>query len=234
MRLPLLSLIMLFSVMVSCSEEPGQTNASASNETVSTEPVKQGSKWKFNPEITFELRSIENSIINFNDLQKKAINEEPYHAFADILDQALGAAVARYQAEVHLRLPEFCLFPGNTQVAGHGKFTTSPQSKAVDRCHNGFGKTFDQEKNILSALRKCRALRRIQSAEFGNVRTGHEGFFACAGEHHAFQSGDVPAFVAKESAQFKHGLGVQGVQRLFPADGDDGDAVRNLDLQILV
>ncbi len=87
MRLPLLSLIMLFSVMVSCSEEPGQTNASASNETVSTEPVKQGSKWKFNPEITFELRSIENSIINFNDLQKKAINEEPYHAFADILDQ---------------------------------------------------------------------------------------------------------------------------------------------------
>ncbi|MBX7204299.1 MAG: hypothetical protein K1X81_02635 [Bacteroidia bacterium] len=86
-RLPLLSLITLLFITVSCSEESGPTNASASNETVSEEPVKQGNKWRFNPEITFELRSVENSIINFNDLQKKAINEEPYHAFADILDQ---------------------------------------------------------------------------------------------------------------------------------------------------
>jgi len=86
-RLPLLILITLLLVTVSCTEEPGHTNSSASNETVSEEPVKHGNKWRFNPEITFELRSVENSIINFNDLQKKAISEEPYHAFADILDQ---------------------------------------------------------------------------------------------------------------------------------------------------
>jgi transcriptional antiterminator len=87
MRLTLLSLSTLCLSMLACNRQPDQTNLSVSNEAAIATPVKQGNKWRFNQEITFELRSLENSITNFYDLQKKAINDEPYHAFADILDQ---------------------------------------------------------------------------------------------------------------------------------------------------
>ena len=35
-------------------------------------------------------------------------------------------------------------------------------------------------------------------------------------------------------AQFGEGLAVQGVQRFFAVDGDDGDAVGNFDLEVFV
>src|SRR5438270_9481127 len=71
-------------------------------------------------------------------------------SFSNEMYQALRSSVTRNQSEVYFRLAKSCIFTGNTEVTGHGEFTSTTQCETIYCSYNGFGTLFNSEKYFLS------------------------------------------------------------------------------------
>ncbi len=99
--------------------------------------------------------------------------------------QALGAAEARDQAEVDLRLADLRGIGGHAQVAAHGQFQPAAQRETVDHADHRLGHLLDPAHQLLPAEGEIAPLDRGQAVHLGDVRPGHEGLRTGAGQDHA-------------------------------------------------
>ena len=95
---------------------------------------------------------------------------------ADRARQALGAAGARQQAELHFGQPEPRLLGGDAVVACQSDFETAAERGAVNGGNDRFRRVLHRDQHFGQAGR----LRRL--AEFGDVGASNEGA-AAAGQH---------------------------------------------------
>ena len=80
-------------------------------------------------------------------------------ALANELGQPLRAAVAGYQAQVHLGLAEAGVVRGHAHVAGHGQLAAAAQRKAVHGRYHGLGAILNSAEGFLTILRSADRLR---------------------------------------------------------------------------
>src|SRR5580658_6923384 len=105
------------------------------------------------------------------------------HTFAGQSRQTLRTAVARYQSEVDLRLPELRVLARDAYVAGHGKLAAAPERESIDRHHDRFPETLDLTRDALpSAGLLGPGAGRAQCVELGDVSSRGEGLLSGAGD----------------------------------------------------
>ena len=142
-------------------------------------------------------------------------------AGADQARQALGAAVARDKAELDLGLAEAGGGGGEAQGAGHGKFASAAEGKAVDAGDDGLSEGLNAAEDAVGTPGELLAIRGLD--EFANVGAGGEGFAASAAqEDHA--DGVVEGESGEEFVELTHHDGVEGVKDRGAVEGNGGDA----------
>ena len=135
--------------------------------------------------------------------------------------QALRAAGAGNEAELHFRLANLRIGRGHAVVAGHGQFQSAAESGAMNGHHDWLGAVFDlQQQREQSGAGLC--LARGHLAEFFDVGAGDESAPAAdddGGDHSRILLDLIDGF----GNSFGH-AGAHGVHRRI-VDGDDGDTV---------
>jgi hypothetical protein len=151
----------------------------------------------------------------------------------DPAGQPLGAAEARHQPELHLRLAEPGLLAGVDQVAGHGQLAPAAEGEAV---HGGDGderQRLQGRQRPVAQRREGPRLVRRHLRHGRDVGAGHEGLLAAAGQDQGPCLGRARRHPGQRLAELAQRAGVQGVQLLGPVDGHGGHAVGHLQPQVL-
>ena len=135
--------------------------------------------------------------------------------------QALGAAGARQQAELHLGQAELGFLHGHAEMTGQRDLEAAAERGAVDRGDDRLGRVLDLGEHVVEAGR----LRRL--AEFGDVGAGDEGA-AGAGQDDALDRGIGDRGLDAFQNTAAH-CGTQRIDRRT-VDRDDPDFVMTLKL----
>ena len=139
--------------------------------------------------------------------------------------QALRAAGARQQAELHLGQAQPRFLDRDAEMTGERDLEAAAERRAVDRGHDRLRRVLHQGQHLDQAGR----LRRL--AEFGDVGAGDEGA-AAAGQHDTLDLGigDRGLHAFQNAAADRGAQCVDG----GTVDGDDADAVVTFELDHFV
>ena len=80
-------------------------------------------------------------------------------ALTNQLYQPLRAAITGDQSKVHFRLAKPGLLTGNSEMTGHGQFTSASQRKTIHRCYHRLAAVFKLKKYILPFFGKRSSFR---------------------------------------------------------------------------
>src|SRR5205823_9641647 len=86
----------------------------------------------------------------------------------------LRAAIARDEAELHLRLTELRCLGGDADVARHGELAPAAQGEAVYRRNRWFGRRLESTKDLLTTTGQPPSLERAETGQLGDVGAGDE------------------------------------------------------------
>ena len=135
--------------------------------------------------------------------------------------QALGAAGAGTEPELHLREPESGGLDGDPEVAGKRGLEAPAERGAVDRGHHRLRRVVER----VDHLEETRGLQRL--VELGDIRPGDEGP-ACAGEDDGGHRRVLAHLLHGVADALAH-VPAEGVDGGI-VDGDDGNAVAHFKL----
>src|SRR2546426_10636834 len=101
-------------------------------------------------------------------------NELHRDAFAHESRQALRAAVARRDSQLHLWLPELRVLAGDTDVARHRQLAAAAQGESVDRGDDRLAAGLESPQHALPALRARLAVEGPLPRQITDVGAGDE------------------------------------------------------------
>ncbi len=139
-----------------------------------------------------------------------------------------GAAPAGNDPEVDLGLAELRVRRRVAEIAGKRQLAAAAESEAVDRSDRRLRHLLEQPAAFVPQRAPAPGLLDREAAHVLDVRSGHEGLVAGAGQHdHARFL--VLGELAQAVTQLLQRRPVEGVHRLRPVDGDGGDPAVALD-----
>ncbi len=94
--------------------------------------------------------------------------------------QALRAAVARDNPQLHFRLTELGVLARQAHGASHRDLASAAQRKSIDAGNHRLAQILDQIQHRLPAMRVLLAGDGIVLGQFADVRAGNERLFARA------------------------------------------------------
>jgi len=136
--------------------------------------------------------------------------------------EALGAPVARDEAEPGFGEAEESAVAGEAQGAGEGELAAAAEGYTIDAGDDGFAAGFDEGEDLLAALRDGEAGDGVGGGEAADVGTGGEGAVAGCGEEDDADGG-LGGQGGEDVFEFVEHLGVEGVPDFRAVEGDGGD-----------
>ncbi len=143
-------------------------------------------------------------------------------AFADQARQALRAAAAGKEPELHLGLAELGAFNRDPKGAGHRGLAAAAERKAIDRRDHRLAEILDEVEDLLPETAGLFRLEGRGMRELADVGARDERFVAGARQDDAAHCA-VVARVLECRSQIRPGRRIQGVEHLGPIDGHIGD-----------
>src|SRR5262249_26209744 len=142
--------------------------------------------------------------------------------------EPLGAAPARHDAKVDLRLAEPRVARGVAQVAAECQLAAAAEGEAVDRRDRRLRHLLEQARRLVAESAPLLRLLRAEATHVVEGRAGDDRAVARTGEdEHARRV--VLGELEQPVAKLRQRLDVERVERLLPVDGDDGDRVAAVD-----
>ena len=143
-------------------------------------------------------------------------------AFADQARQALRAAAAGKETELHLGLAELGAVHRDPDGAGHRRLAAAAERKAVDGRDHRLAEILDEIEDLLSEAAGLFGVDRRGMRELADVGAGDERLVAGAGQDDAAHC-SVVSRVLECGSQIRPGRRIQGVEHLGPIDRHIGD-----------
>ena len=145
--------------------------------------------------------------------------------------QALGAAEAGDQSQARLRLPKYSLFRRDPQITGHGQLATAAQCVAVHHRQHRLIQLLDAAEQRLGPAGVAPALPAAVVLHLGNVRPCGKSPPLARDDHTPDLTGLLQP--ADDPVQLGERLVIQRVERLGPAQRDDGNIALPLQSGVL-
>jgi hypothetical protein len=142
--------------------------------------------------------------------------------------QTYRPAVTWCDPELDLRLAEPGILAGDPQVTGHRELAASAKGKAVHRCDNRLTTALEPAEDVLSSDGPRAASDCSLVGQLVDIGSSHEGLGTRAGDDHPSHRG-VGLDSGDRVPQLRDYDCIQGVQLVWPVDGNPGDAVGELE-----
>ncbi len=120
-------------------------------------------------------------------------------AFADQSRQALRAAAAGKESELHLGLAELGVFRRDANGAGHRRLAAAAERETIDGGDHRLAEIFHELEHALPETARFLGFDRRHMRQFADIRACDEGFVASAGENDAAYGGIVPGILERHT-----------------------------------
>src|SRR6266699_2820013 len=146
--------------------------------------------------------------------------------FAHEPRQALRAAVAGNNPQLHFGLAELGGFAGQAQGAGHSNLTSAAERESIDAGDHRLAQVLDQVEHALPAVRVLLARDRVVLRQLANVRSSNKCLLARPGQDDYADIGmGITLNGMKRRPQLFHGRHIQCIEHLRPVHSDISNRV---------